>query len=45
MHPENWRESIRTNGYAFFPKLTPEHLTRAAFDAIERNSNETHFSA
>lgn len=42
MYPENWRENIRTNGYAFFPKLTPEHLTRAALEAIEHDLAENY---
>ncbi|MEP6636442.1 MAG: phytanoyl-CoA dioxygenase family protein [Acidobacteriota bacterium] len=35
MSTENWRESLRTQGYAVFHKLTPESLVTAAREAIE----------
>jgi ectoine hydroxylase-related dioxygenase (phytanoyl-CoA dioxygenase family) len=31
----NWREQLRTQGFAHFPHLTPEPLIKAARDAIE----------
>ena len=31
----NWKEELRTQGFARFPQLTPEHLIKAARDAIE----------
>ena len=31
----NWKEELRTQGFAHFPQLTPEHLIKAARDAIE----------
>ena len=31
----NWQERLRTEGFARFPNLTPEPLTKAALDAIE----------
>lgn len=31
----NWKERLRTEGFAHFPQLTPEPLTKAALDAIE----------
>jgi hypothetical protein len=33
----NWQEQLRTQGFAQFPRLTPEPLIRAARDAIELN--------
>lgn len=33
----NWREQLRTQGYARFPQLTPGPLIKAALDAIEND--------
>lgn len=42
MNSENWRESLRANGYAVFPKLVPNSLTDAANEAIKLDLRENY---
>ena len=35
----NWQEQLRSQGFARFPRLTPEPLIKAARDAIELDLN------
>jgi hypothetical protein len=40
MSTQTWRENLRTQGYALFPKLVPDPLVSEALKAIERDFHD-----